>query len=314
MRNTDTVNLFFACDDGYIPFLAATLLSIKRHRDENRNYAIRILNTGISSASKNKIYDSLASDKFNIEFANISSSVEKISNKLHTRDYYSKTTYYRLFIPELYPSIDKALYLDCDVILTCDVAELYDTELKDNLVGAISDGFVSHVPRLHDYVTERIGVYRPDDYFNAGVLLMNLKEMRESAFGERFIELIGKITFDVAQDQDYLNVLCRGRCVKIGVEWNCMPGFYEKNTEAKLIHFNLDNKPWHKEGVDFADIFWKYADECAFASEIREIQKNYSEQEKSAGETVNLIDIAEMQGNDDEKNREIREMLASIWM
>lgn len=314
MKTTNTVNLFFACDDGYIPFLAATLLSIKRNKNKSRNYYVRILNTGISEENQNRIFDSLASDNFNIEFANISSSVERISDMLHTRDYYSKTTYYRLFIPELYPSLDKALYLDCDVIITSDIAELYDIELKDNLVGAVSDGFVRCVPRLHDYVTERIGVYRPTDYFNAGVLLMNLKEMRASGFGDRFIELIGKVTFDVAQDQDYLNVLCRGRRVTVGTEWNCMPGFSDKGTEQKLIHFNLDSKPWHKDGVEFEDIFWKYADECAFAGEIREIQKNYSEQKKSEGETVNLIDIAEMQANDDEKNREIREMLASIWM
>ncbi len=314
MNNTNTVNLFFACDDGYIPFLCATLLSIKRHADKDRDYSVKILNTGISEENKNKLFDSLASDKFNIEFANITGSVEKISERLHTRDYYSKTTYYRLFIPELYPLIDKALYLDCDVVLTSDVSELYDIEIKDNLVGAVPDGFVSCVPRLHDYVTERVGVYKPDDYFNAGVLLMNLKEMRSAKFEERFIELIGKITFDVAQDQDYLNVLCKDRCAKISAEWNVMPGLYKSDTKKKLIHFNLDSKPWHKEGVEFAEIFWEYADECAFASEIRDIQKNYKEQKKSEGETVNLIDIAEKQGNDDKKNREIREMLASIWM
>ena len=198
----NTVNLFFACDDGYIPFLAVTITSIKEHRNPCREYILRVLNTGISDEHKTRIKASLECDGFKIEFPDISCEVERISEKLHTRDYYSKTTYYRLFIPELYPEIDKALYLDCDIVLRSDVAELYDVDLKDNLVGAISDSFVTCVPRLHDYVTERVGVRRPIDYFNAGVLLMNLKEMREALFGDRFVELIDKITFDVAQDQD----------------------------------------------------------------------------------------------------------------
>ena len=196
MNRNETVNLFFACDDGYVPFLCATLLSIKENRSKSRAYHARILNTGISEDNKKRISDSLSCSDFFIEFENISESVERISDKLHTRDYYSKTTYYRLFIPELYPTVKKALYLDCDLIVGCDVAELYDTELGKNLVGAVSDGFVSAVPRLHGYVTKRIGAAAPADYFNAGVLLMNLDEMRRSSFGERFIDLIGRIKFD----------------------------------------------------------------------------------------------------------------------
>ena len=313
MKN-NKVNLFFACDDGYLPFLSVTITSIKAHKSDNRTYSLKILNTGIREDYKKAVTDTLSEEKFNIEFVDISDSVRKISDKLHTRDYYSKTTYYRLFIPELYPDIDKALYLDCDVVLCADVAELFDTELRDNLVGAVSDGFVACESRLHDYVTERIGVRRPCDYFNAGVLLMNVKEMREASFGERFIDLIGKVTFDVAQDQDYLNVLCNGRRITIGTEWNSMPGFCPDVTEAKLVHFNLDSKPWHKDGIEFSDIFWKYADLSPFAEEIHRVREGYTEEKKSEGETRNLIDVAEQQGREDKKNDEIRQMFASIWM
>ena len=312
--NLPPVNLFFACDDGYIPFLAVTLTSIKAHVSPERTYSIRVLNTGIKEEGKERIITSLSDENFKIEFVDITPSVEAISEKLHTRDYYSKTTYYRLFIPELYKDIDKALYLDCDLVLCSDVAELYDTDLTDNLVGAISDGFVCSVSRLHGYVTERVGVDSPADYFNAGVLLMNLKEMRKALFGEKFITLLSKITFDVAQDQDYLNVLCNGRRVTVGGEWNCMPGFCSACKERKLIHYNLDSKPWHKDDVEFSDIFWKYADRCAFADEIREIKNTYTGNDKSEGETRSLIDVAEEQGLDEEKNREIRRELASIWM
>ncbi len=312
--NSNTVNLFFACDDGYIPFLAVTLTSIKKYANPAREYAISILNTGISEEHRTRIKSSLEREGFKIDFFDISRQVEKISKKLHTRDYYSKTTYYRLFIPELYPELEKALYLDCDLVLCSDVAELYDVELGDNLVGAISDGFVSCVPRLHGYVTERIGVQNPEDYFNAGVLLMNLKEMRKAFFEKKFVSLLEKITFDVAQDQDYLNAICNGRRLVIGDMWNCMPGFYEKNAKPKLIHYNLDSKPWHKDGVEFSDIFWECADQCCYAEEIRKIKDTYTEEARSEHETKSLIDVAEEQGLDGEENEKIRQMLASIWM
>lgn len=312
--NSNTVNLFFACDDGYIPFLAVALHSIKLHRDENRLYSVTVLHTGVSEQSKEKICSAFSDEKFAIHFNDISESVETISKRLFTRDYYSKSTYFRLFIPDLYPKIDKALYLDCDIVLNADVAELYDVEIGNDLVGAVSDAFVNAVPRLHGYVTERIGVSTPKDYFNAGVLLMNLRKMRAVGFEDNFIDLIAKVKFEVAQDQDYLNVLCNKKRTTVGDEWNFMPGFSTHQGENKLIHFNLDNKPWHKDGVEFADLFWKHANNCCYAKEIAKIHETYKENKKSAKETVNLIDLAEMQGKDEKTNLEIRKMLESIRM
>ena len=314
MNKADTINLFFACDDGYIPFLAVTLTSIKKHRNRERDYSIRILNTGISECHKDAIFSSLAEVGFNIQFVDITERIESISERLHTRDYYSKSTYYRLFIPELYPNLDKALYLDCDIVVLTDIAELYDTELEDNLVGAAADGFVQGIPRLHGYVTARVGVRAPIDYFNAGVLLMNLKEMRKADFGDRFVDLISKVTFEVAQDQDYLNALCNGRRAVIGEEWNCMPGFTSPDCERKLIHYNLDSKPWHKDGLEFGDLFWKYAEYTPYAERIKEIRLAFKDEKKAEKQTVNMIDFAESQAMDMEKNLQVRRALASVWM
>lgn len=310
--NSNTVNLFFACDDSYVPFLAVTLESIRCHKSEDRIYVITVLHTGIEQANIDRLTAEFEQSNFHISFADISESVEAISKRLHTRDYYSKSTYYRLFIPDLYKDIDKALYLDCDIVLCADVAELYDTDIENDLVGAVSDGFVRAVPRLHGYVTERIGVSTPADYFNAGVLLMNLKEMRKDGFENKFFDLLKRVTFEVAQDQDYLNALCYGRRKVIVDEWNVMPGFSSCENKEKLIHFNLDSKPWHKDGVEFSDIFWKYANASCFSEEINLIHKTYREKRKSARETKNLIEVADIQAKEEKTNIEIREILTSI--
>ena len=201
-------------------------------------------------------------------------------------------------------------YLDCDIALCADAAALYDIDLGNDLCGAVSDAFVLSVNRLHGYVTNRVGVARPEDYFNAGVLLMNLKAMREYGFMERFGALLGAVRFDVAQDQDYLNAICRGRRRVIDGAWNRMPGF--GTGEPKLVHYNLDNKPWHKDGVEFADIFWHYSDKTAFADEIRRIKKCYRDSEKSAAETISLVDLAEAQGAAAHENKKIRETIERI--
>ena len=167
------VNLFFACDNAYVPFLAVTLTSLKENCNPKRDYALRILHTGLDPENIRRLTDSFASDGFTMEFIDITQAVEQFADKLHTRDYYSKSTYYRLFIPDLFPGLNKALYLDSDVVLLGDVSELYDVDLEENLVGAIPDSVVGSIPALALYTKKRLRV-AADHYFNAGVLLMNL--------------------------------------------------------------------------------------------------------------------------------------------
>ena len=140
------VNLFFACDNAYVPFLAVTLTSLKENCNPKRDYALRILHTGLDPENIRRLTEGFASEGFTMEFIDITQAVEQFADKLHTRDYYSKSTYYRLFIPDLFPGLDKALYLDSDVVLLGDVSELYDVDLEDNLVGAIPDSVVGSIP------------------------------------------------------------------------------------------------------------------------------------------------------------------------
>ena len=311
MKNKD-VNIFFACDDGYIPFLAVSLQSIKENRNKKRKYNITVLHTGIDPLNMERVVSTLSAPGFDISFKDVSASLEKISDRLHTRDYYSKSTYFRLFIPEMFLRLDKAIYFDCDIVVKADVGELFDTEIGDCLVGAVADGFVLNVQRLHGYVTNRIGVKSPSDYFNAGVLLMNLKQMRKFDFERKFLSLLSVVKFEVAQDQDYLNAICRNRRFALDPCWNCMPQFNLGKSEVKLVHYNLDNKPWHKDGVEFSELFWQYSDKTGFKDEIREIKRNYREEDSSEKQTQALIELAESQASNDRENLMIRKRIYRI--
>ena len=299
----DTVNLFFSCDDNYIPFLAVTLTSIRKNCDPNRRYAVRILHTGVKEENKLRLMEQFHSDGFTVEFTDISFMVRAIADQLHTRDYYSKSTYYRLFIPELFPDLSRVLYLDCDIIVQSDVAELYDQGLGNDLVGAVPDSMVTAIVPFSNYVSNRLRVL-PKNYFNAGVLLMNLDAMRQCDFSQVFLRLLKNVTFQVAQDQDYLNVICKGRVTYLGHEWNTMPGA-ARCEDPKLIHFNLDCKPWWRDDVPFGGVFWQYAQNCGFYQELLDIRSGFTPEriERSARQTGNLIALGQRQAN-----RRIRNM------
>ena len=127
-NNLEVIPIFFAVDDGYIPFLAVALESMIEHASKNFYYSIKILYTNITEENKQKI-NKYNGANINIEFVDLNYYIEKIKEKLYTRDYFSMTTYFRLFISNLYPQYNKAIYLDCDIVLLNDIAELYNIDI-----------------------------------------------------------------------------------------------------------------------------------------------------------------------------------------
>ena len=268
------IPIFTATDDNYVPFLAVTLQSMLDNASNNYNYSIKILNTGISDENVVKI-KKYERENVNIEFVDMKKSLEEIGLRLHTCIYYTQTTYYRLFISSLYPQYDKVLYIDCDVAVTGDISKLYNINIGDNLVGATVDQFVLNLPKIHSYMTKCLGLNKYTDYFNAGVLIMNLKQFRLQNFEEQFVDLLAKYKF-VVQDQDYLNVICKDKVHYINGSWDKMPCDEDREvSKVNLIHYNLIWKPWHAE-VPYGDEFWKYVDKTEYAELIHSIRDNYT--------------------------------------
>lgn len=273
--------IFFGVDDNYCPFLAVALRSMIDNASPENNYSIKVLNTDISAENKRRIAK-YEQENVNIEFVDLNYYMQKVKDKLYTRDYYSKTTYFRLFIPNLYPQYDKALYLDSDIVILDDIAKLYNIDMGDNLVAAAPDDVIQFNPVFQTYVEKVVGVADYRRYFNAGVLLMNLHQLRRFKFQEKFVFLLDKIKFDVAQDQDYLNRLCKGRVKLFDRVWNRMPieDPKIKPEDVKLVHYNLAFKPWHFEDILYKEFFWMYAQETEYFDDIQEIRENYTEAER----------------------------------
>ena len=117
------IPIFTASDDNYMPFVAVTLESMIANASKDYNYTFKILHSGVSQENVDKIMK-YNKDNFSIEFVDVRELLKDVMERLHTCIYYTQTTYYRLFISNLYPQYDKVLYIDCDVVVRGDISKL----------------------------------------------------------------------------------------------------------------------------------------------------------------------------------------------
>ena len=103
-----TIPVFYACDDSFVKYTIVSLSSMIKNASNGYDYRVYILHTEISEDMKKRTLE-LENEDFHISFINVSDRLEKISEKLPVRDYYSKTTYYRFFISEMFPEYKKAI-------------------------------------------------------------------------------------------------------------------------------------------------------------------------------------------------------------
>ncbi|MBQ4247002.1 MAG: hypothetical protein II703_00240, partial [Ruminococcus sp.] len=115
MKDT-IIPIFYACDDAFVKYTVVSMYSMISNASKEYKYVLHILHTEISDKMKQTV-NRLANDNFEISFVNVDQYLQSISDKLPLRDYYSKTTYYRLFIAEMFPQYTKALYLDSDTVI-----------------------------------------------------------------------------------------------------------------------------------------------------------------------------------------------------
>lgn len=279
------IPIFFTIDDSYAPFLAVALNSAIKNSDPQRNYKAIVLYQDLGADNISRL-QSLQTENFKIELMPIRANMEALDDRMSNRlrcDYFTLTIYFRLFIPSMFPQYDKGIYIDSDVVLTDDIAKLFDIDIGENYIGACNDLSIADIPPLVAYTEKAVGV-NAKEYINSGVLLMNLKKMRDDDLEGHFLALLNKCHFDsIAPDQDYLNAMCNGKIYYLEEKWDTMPNDAKPMlTETSLIHYNLFSKPWCYDGIQYEEQFWKYAQDCGFIDEIREFKASYTEDKKKA--------------------------------
>ena len=282
MRERKEVNVFFASDERYLPFLAVAIKSLSDNARGEYIYNVNVLSEGFGDEALLPLYP-LLRENVRVKIHDVREKIGALRDQLQfrLRDYYSVSIYYRMFIPSMFPELSRAVYLDCDLVLCDDVSKLYFSDIGDNLVGAVTDESVITVPAFCDYVKRHIGVECEEEYFNSGVLVMNLDLMRREGIENLFVRLLKKYNFDtVAPDQDYLNFLCRGRVRYLECGWNkhAIEGRDIPDSRLHIMHYNMFNKPWKYDGVVNEEKFWATAEWTPFIGEILRIRATYGDE------------------------------------
>jgi len=289
-----SIPVFYACDDNYVNYMMVSITSLIEHASPENKYTIHILYTSVSEENRGKVL-ALATDNVNIQFDDVTERLEKLKSKLHVRDYYSSTTYYRFFIPDMFPAIDKAIYIDGDTVILSDIAGLYSYNLGSNLVAAVQDMLVKNTAVYGNYAENVLNISQAA-YFNAGMVMINCALFRKNNYFSQFINLLNAYTFVVAQDQDYLNILFQDKILWVNSKWNVQmtEEFIRKPEDIAIIHYNLAQKPWHYEEGRYFDYFWQYAAKTAVYGELKKNLADFSESDRKRDDQYgrNLLNLA----------------------
>lgn len=288
----NSVVTVLACNDYYVPYLATMLQSIVQNARQDRKYEIYVFTTDISQDNQSKLKKLVEIDgRFAFSCVNVKSFAERQNFFVHT--HISVETYYRFFILDLFKDTEKVLYLDCDMVVNSDIAELYDTELEGDYLGAAKDidlaGCIKNDLNQAEYVKKDIGCIGADEYFQAGVLLFNLPEMRKKADMSYLLKVAVERNWNY-MDQDILNHVYQKKIKYLNQSWNCVMDWREPNASRmailkdasfalyneylearknpKIVHYAGYQKPWNVPACDFAEYFWKYARQTVFYEEI----------------------------------------------
>lgn len=206
----------------------------------------------LPARARRKLIGMLAGTRAAIEFHHVGD--ERVAG-LPTRAFTGKATWYRIFLPELLPDVERVLFVDSDTLVLDSIAPLWQLDLDGFYLAAVTNVLEPH----YAHRPAELGV-EEGTYFNAGVLLMNLALMRRDGCSHALFEH-GVEHQPLWRDQDALNVVLGGRRLPLHPRWNCMNIFRfawadevfgseavaEARANPAIRHFEGpgDNKPWH---------------------------------------------------------------------
>lgn len=277
----NVVPVVFAANENYIPVLFVCIQSLSDHADSSRNYHIYIFYTDISIESQKRFLQAFCRQGFQISFVDVSENAA--GRCLKAKGHISSETYYRFFIADIMKEYPKVVYLDADLILCQDIAKLYDIDLENCYLAAVTEADVAGQynganPDTRRYMDETLHMKNPYSYFQAGVLVWNIKAWHEKVHTETLFRLAetGKYRYS---DQDILNIVCEGHVKFLDMRWNVLAdhmhfryehvikyaphqildAYEEARRHPYIIHYAGEQKPWKAPDGDYAWEFWRTA-------------------------------------------------------
>jgi lipopolysaccharide biosynthesis glycosyltransferase len=275
------IPIVFATNIKYTTYCYVAIYSLIKNIKSDYFYHIYIFETDLGDENK-QMLESLSCQNVKVECMNVSEYTSKV--QLQGSLYLSIETYYRLFIPCVLPQYEKILYLDSDMCILSDVAELYECDLQGYAIGAVKDELCHSL----EYHAQTLGNLDCRKTFNAGVLLIDTARFEAEKIREKCLALLAEDYQReerklILADQDALNIVLYENYCVLDKKWNYQPQYLCRTEEifeealedyisaqeaAYIMHFASAYKPWTYPELPQSDVFWHYAQETPIYMKI----------------------------------------------
>ena len=278
MKNNFPIPIAMASDNKYMPYTYVAVFSLLKNKQPDTTYIIHILHTSnIEKRFVNHLSELVKKYQCLVNFIDMRDSYKDQKSQL---SHISHVTFYRLQLPKLLKNTSKIIWLDGDIIVQKDLTELYNIDINNCYIAAIKDAYNVRKPEY----SKEIGA---SEYVNAGVVVWNLKKMREDNLCDKFEEL-SKNTYRF-MDQDIINISCSNKIKLLSLKYNAMSNFFERDTgklermyynfvnkedrflnidDLVIIHYCTYDKPWNKKFF-LGEIWWKYAVQSPYGRQLK---------------------------------------------
>ena len=273
------MEIFFTADDKYSEHLATTLASVLLNASHTDRFNFHILDSGISKKNQKKILKLKEIKPCNIDFIRIDKSLFK-DFPLEI-SYMTIETYYKYLIPQIKPDIDRALYLDCDLIVRNSLHHFYYQKFNGKAIAVCDDAFWDS-----DFAKK----YKIKHYFNAGVLLINCKKWREKNYVKEVFKQTKLLKKNVKhEDQDVLNYVFKDDKLMCSQRYNlqvysAITNKFKNKTMAEILsitvdpvimHYNTKQKPWMGHCIHpYAMEYFIYKNKTPYKDRVKKDLKN----------------------------------------
>lgn len=280
--SNNCIPIVLASNNYYVPYLYTVIVSFLNYKKEDDVYDIVILHSDISKTNKALLKQIEQNGKnIHIRFFNMGSFIADSKFQMNNNlSHISIDTFYRLFIPEVFKEFDRVIYLDSDLIVKKNIAEILKESSANHTISATRDiDFVSQyygMKKVRSYSDSVIKLKQIENYFQAGVFVFNIKMFKEKYSLDELLNLAISRKF-LYQDQDIMNIYFKNDIFYLNGQWNVMTDcaeirmnqirlfapykLYKEYLEARknpyIIHYAGFAKPWNRPEDDFGNDFWE---------------------------------------------------------
>ena len=271
----DAITIGCAIGGGYALPTAVMMRSVLAHRRPGRAVRFLVAISNVPDADVRRLQEFTAEPGVRLEFVRPDPAP---LNTLPRAPGCDQSTYFRLQLPGLAPHIERAIWVDGDMVILRDIGELYDMDLGGAPLAAVQDLAVPYVSSRRGVAAWReLGLDGGQPYFNAGLMVMDFRQWREQGLEALVYEYLRTHPVGLF-DQDALNAVFGGVWKSLDLRWNVVAGvvgrgfFHPPFLDTRrlddlakdpwVLHYSGDWKPWTLPyGRPPYDVFFRYLDE-----------------------------------------------------